>query len=326
MAKDTVLIIFQKIMDPNAADELDVLEQVKHVENALVELDYHTERYEFTFDVQDFINTLEQIKPRFVFNLVETVDGKSTNLFMAPAVLDNYGIKYSGCSSEALYITTNKILTKQLFRYHHIPTAKWVYKGNVDFVPHIKYIVKAVSEEASVGIHQDSVRSFECVEQLNSLLAEKKAEYGMDFFAEEFIDGREFNISLLQNGDSCDILPAAEMLFFADKKDILNIVDYKSKWDEDSKEYANSQRTFELGNEDQKLVAEIRRISKLCWDAFNLSGYVRVDLRIDEFNNPYVLEINANPCISPDGGFIAASEKLGMSYKQVVERIIEQIK
>ena len=74
-----------------------------------------------------------------------------------------------------------------------------------------------------------------------------------------------------------------------------------------------------------KLLEELKALSYLCWRAFELRGYARVDFRVDENNKPYVLEVNANPCISPDAGFIAAAEHAGMSYREVIKRIISDI-
>ena len=284
------------------------------------------EKLEFSFDIPIFLNEVKRINPQFIFNLVETVDGKSALLYLAPSILDCYNFQYTGCSAKTLYVTTDKILTKNLFKAFQIPTPMWVYKNNIDFIPNIPYIIKAVNEEASIGIDKNSVQTFRTLTELTAVLEQKKAEFQLDFFAEQYIEGREFNISLLESADGCDIMSPAEMIFAPTLKSKYKIVDYKSKWDETSDEYKGTERTFELKKSDEKLINEIKAISKKCWETFELSGYARVDLRVDNNNKPYILEINANPCISPDSGFIAACKQNGLSIDDIILRIIDKVK
>ena len=81
-------------------------------------------------------------------------------------------------------------------------------------------------------------------------------------------------------------------------------------------------RRFDFPAQDGALLAELRRVAAQCWNAFGLRGYARVDFRVDAENRPFVLEVNANPCLSPDAGFAAAAARAGLSYLQVVERIL----
>jgi D-alanine-D-alanine ligase len=108
--------------------------------------------------------------------------------------------------------------------------------------------------------------------------------------------------------------------FPADKPRILN---YASKWDPDSFEYSHTIRTFDLHESDKDLSVALSNITKRCWEIFELNGYARVDFRVDEQNRPYVLEINTNPCLSPDSGFTAACTKAGLSYTEMIHRIIQ---
>ena len=138
------------------------------------------------------------------------------------------------------------------------------------------------------------------------------------FYAESYIDGREFNLALLTG----EFLPAAEIQFVEFPDDKLRIVDFRAKWEEDSFEYTHTPRTFDFPAADQPLLAELQSIARRCWDFFNLRGYARVDFRVDRNNRPWVLEINTNPCLSPDGGFHAAAERNGLSFTKTVERIV----
>jgi D-alanine-D-alanine ligase len=115
------------------------------------------------------------------------------------------------------------------------------------------------------------------------------------------------------------------MLFIDFPADKPKMLGYKAKWNEDSLEYKNTTRTFEGLSPDTKLYADLMKITRQCWDCFNLKGFARVDFRVDEKDKPYVIEINGNPCISPDSGFIAAAHRVGFSNKEVIARIIEEL-
>jgi D-alanine-D-alanine ligase len=73
---------------------------------------------------------------------------------------------------------------------------------------------------------------------------------------------------------------------------------------------------------DCKLLAELIRTAQRCWQVLGLRGYARVDFRVDEHNRPWVLEVNANPCLSPDAGFVAAANRAGLSFVQIIERLL----
>ena len=99
-------------------------------------------------------------------------------------------------------------------------------------------------------------------------------------------------------------------------------VGYNAKWDESSFEYTRTPRCFDFPPEDASLLAELQRLSLRCWDVFGLRGYARVDFRVDADGRPWVLEVNTNPCLSPDAGFMAAAARAGLSCSDAVRRIV----
>jgi D-alanine-D-alanine ligase len=120
------------------------------------------------------------------------------------------------------------------------------------------------------------------------------------------------------------VLPHAEIRFsFPDDKP--HVLGYKAKWDEGSFEYKNTVRTFDFVPEDSDLLKELSEIALESWKLFGLKGYARVDFRVDQDGKIYVLEINANPCISSDSGFVAAALRAGISQKELVKRIVMDI-
>jgi D-alanine-D-alanine ligase len=139
------------------------------------------------------------------------------------------------------------------------------------------------------------------------------------------VDGREFNLSVLAGKNGPEVLPPAEIIFEGYTPDMPKIVDYRAKWDETAYAYHHTPRTFDFTSEDYPLLETLKKLALQCWKCFNLSGYARVDFRVDTGGAPWVLEVNANPCLSPDAGFAAALERAGISFEAAVERILSDI-
>jgi D-alanine-D-alanine ligase len=99
-------------------------------------------------------------------------------------------------------------------------------------------------------------------------------------------------------------------------------VGYRAKWDPQSAEYQATPRRFDLPATDVPLLDEMRRLSRACWGLFGLRGYARIDFRLDAAGRPWILEVNVNPCLSPDAGFAAALEQAGIPYDEAVQRIL----
>lgn len=321
------VLLHQQIVDPKAQDQLDTLIQIKNVDKTLIELGYLTKILEFNPDSLDMLFfEINNFNPGFVFNLVE-MEGKF--LHLAPTMLEFYGIPYSGCSSDSIYSTTNKVLTKILLRQFDLPTSDWYdpsFIADSTSLINKAVIVKSILEDASINIDDSSVGVFDTKSRLDDFILSKSREYHDNFFAEEYIDGREFNLSIIGAFDNPIILPIAEMQFIDFPADKVKIVSYAAKWDESTFEYQNTVRSFDFKNSDKKLIDELKSISLKCWKVFGLNGYARIDFRVDKLGNPWILEINANPGISKDSGFVAAAEKSGLNYKLMIEVIIDNLR
>ena len=314
-----LLLMINSISGGSPRDELDVLVQADAVERAAVELGHKVRRAFFDMNLEQVSEIIMNHPPDLVFNLVESVGGKGSLIHLCPALLDAFGIRYTGSGTYALVATTNKIITKQILEAHGIPTPGWILEGSSRLpATGKKYILKSIWEDGSVRISDDSVMDGRDVDMT------RMSEDGLlkDAFLEEYIDGREFNLSLLAGIHGPEVLPVAEMLYVnypAGKPKILN---YASKWDESSFEYHKTIRTFDLSQKDRVLADRMSEISLQCWRIFDTNGYIRVDFRVDHQNRPWVLEVNANPCLSPDAGFVAACHQAGIEYDVMVDRII----
>jgi len=313
------LILINKISENPTEDEMDVLSQASEVEAALSELGFTTSREFMDLNLEQTRQNIRSQSPDLVFNLVETVDQRGDLIYLAPALLSSMHIPYTGCTLDGMFLTSNKILTKQLLVHNAVRTPEWFESsGSINLDPSKTYIAKPLWEDASVGINDSSV--FKGND--SGILKQLKQKWGKGFFVEEFIDGREFNISVLGGESGPQVMPLAEIVFNDFPAGKPKIVGYAAKWDQDTFEYKNTIRSFDLTHTSPELQSELKQMAIQCWKIFKLSGYVRVDFRVDQENRPYVLEINANPCISPDAGFYAACSREGLTFTEVVKRII----
>ncbi|HNT42145.1 MAG TPA: ATP-grasp domain-containing protein [Tenuifilaceae bacterium] len=316
------VILYNELSESAGPDERDVLDQVALVAEMLNKLGIESQRAEFSLNLQKVRDELSRLKPDFVFNLVESVNNRGNLIFLAPSLLNSMGIPFTGGSLETIFLTSSKTLTKQLMQDAGIPTPFW-YQGNGSFIPDRdkRYIVKPIWEDGSLGLDEDSI-----FEGSNPKLAEilNSIDYNTHFI-EEFVDGREFNISILAGQNGPQLLPPAEIIFRNYAPDKPHVVGYSAKWIEDSFEYINTNRTFDLSPNDQPLLSTMGDICLHCWKTFRVNGYARVDFRVDNAGNPWVLEINVNPCISRDSGFYAACMQAGIPFDEAVRSIIADI-
>lgn len=321
-----MVIIFHSPIDAGAPpDELDVLEEAFFFRTGLESLGFEVAVMPFDYDLVRLGKLLEEEKPAFVVNLTETLFGDGRLVHLAPAVFDHFGIPFTGCSSEAIYITSHKILSKKLMIAHEIPTPEYY---NCDYVrnpnttiPIKPYIIKSLWEHASYGLDERRQLLFNDREELTSGFLSKGTS-ASQYFAEAYIHGREFNVSMVGTPNGPLVLPVAEMAFdYPDNRP--RIVGYRAKWDNDSFEYQHTSRRFLEKSEDIELQQALHGLCWKCWNLFQLRGYARVDFRVDEQGNIYVLEVNANPCISNDSGFVAAALKARINGKQLIAYIAE---
>lgn len=314
------VILYNKPGQNASADELDVLDQVNVVEISLSQLGIAVSRIGITEDFMNEINSLLSEKPDFVFNLVESINNKGELCYFVPALLNMYRIPYTGNPLEAIFMTTSKDLTGKILKLNGIGSPDSFHPSDHRLLkPGRQYIIKPVWEDGSLGITGESVFTFKQSDEIAL-----SAYDDQHWIIQEYIDGREFNISVISGVDGPQILPAAEIKFinFGAKP---KIVDFRAKWIEDSFEYVNTVREFPDESLNVSLRDKINETALACWNAFGLKGYARVDMRVDADDNVYVIEVNANPCLSPGSGLFAAIEKAGLSFTEVIRRIINDL-
>ena len=314
------LIIYNEPGRDALPDELDVLDQVNFIRETLVDLGYEVSQRGITNDFFIEIAVISDEGFDFVFNLVESIDKKAEILYFIPGLLNMHRIAYAGCPLEAVFLTASKVLARKIMKTNGIPVAGgFRISESSALVRGKKYILKPVWEDGSLGITEESVFTYDGTPP--GILQGKNDEH---WFIEEFIDGREFNVSVLGGPEGPRVLPPAEMIFHNYSEDIPKIVSFKAKWMEGTFQYENSRRNFP-DNLSEKLKAGIEKAALGCWHTFGLKGYARVDMRVDSDENVYVLEVNANPCISPDSGFISAGIHAGFTHRELITSIINDL-
>jgi D-alanine-D-alanine ligase len=296
------------------------LTQVEAIENALAELQYPSARIVFTRDAGAVLQNIAQEKAQLVINLCESVDEDPQYIGHPAAMLELLGVPFSGSPSLALMLTTDKLLSKRLLASSGIKSPGFaVYEGaGMPDVSGLQFplIAKPRFQDASIGIDQSSV--FREKSELLGKVEDLYQQFG-PLLIEEYISGREFNISLF-GFPRPEALPIAEISFEGFPPELFRILGYRAKWDINSFEYRHSPRIFPyLAPElNEKLAA----MSLDCFRLFMLRDYARVDVRVDAEGEIYVLEVNANPCLSPDAGFAAAVAQSSLSYVDMIERFL----
>jgi D-alanine-D-alanine ligase len=306
-------------------DELDVFAQIEAIGSALVCMGHETEVIACTTDLSALCGRIRASGAAIAFNLVESLAGQGRLIHLVPSVLDAAGIAYTGAPAEAIFTTSCKPLAKQLMAAADVPTPAWLTsdgRGDGQGKALQRMIIKSVWEHASKGLDDNAVVEPEDADSLLAEVRRRAAALGGEAFAEEYIEGREFNLSILDSEQGPQVLPAAEIRFEGFAAGRPRILGYTAKWAEDSADYRQTVRSFEFAPYEQGLLKHLQNLALRCWKLFGLRGYARVDFRVDEAGRPWVLEVNANPCLSPDAGFAAALREAGVSYDEAIERIV----
>ncbi|MCB1746648.1 MAG: hypothetical protein KDK06_05710 [Gammaproteobacteria bacterium] len=299
------------------ADERDTLAAAEAVAAALEAGGYASELVRFRPEPA----ALEQLvrrAPHAVFNLVEALDGDGRGACLAPWYLARHGLAFTGNGFEACLVTASKLLSKGLLLAHGLPAPALVADEDARCCGEV--ILKPVWEHASLGIDAASVMP---AIQMARARAEREAQHGLAFFAEEYLPGREFNVALYGSREVVTVLPIQETLFVDWPPARPRIVDYEAKWAPHSAAYRNTPRRFGIETGEAALAQALAALAERVWAAFGLAGYARVDLRVGEDGTPRVIDVNANPGLGPDAGFNAAAARHGLDFVALVGQLVE---
>jgi D-alanine-D-alanine ligase len=236
-------------------------------------------------------------------------------IHVVPSLLESLHVPFTGCSALAQWMTSNKLAAKRRLTGNEIATPELF--GPEASSARGPWIVKSVWEHASLGLDDDSVIADR--RAVPGAIALRERQFGGRWFAERFVPGRELNVAILAGGTAPTALPVAEIRFEHFPEGRPRIVGYAAKWNPGSAEYAQTVRSFAV---EPALSAAAAEAALKCWDLFELSGYARVDIRVDGKDRLWVLEINANPCLSADAGFAAMLETAAIPFSDALARLL----
>jgi D-alanine-D-alanine ligase len=300
-----------------------IREEVTAIEEVLRDADFSP--YVLTVDQfsKDLIQTILRISPKFIFNLCEEINGKCELEMCVAGLLEMMGVPYTGSGPFALGLALNKFKVKQILRSAGVPVPRGYLvpckEKAEDRSARFPVIVKPVHEDASLGINTNAVcRDFASLQQQVSYIHDV---YYQDALVEEFLDGREFNVSLIGDREP-EVLAISEIDFSGMPEEEPRIVSYRAKWDEESTMF-NCTVPVCPADLPKRLADRVKAVACCSYQTVGCRDYARVDMRTDASGHPFVLEVNPNPDISPRAGFARAAQAAGYSYSDIILRICQ---
>ncbi|SDZ96197.1 D-alanine-D-alanine ligase [Desulfuromusa kysingii] len=296
-------------------------DQAKAVLQALHQLGHQPELISLADNLMDFLRKIERFSPDLAFNLCEGFWGNAHLEMNVAGIFELLHLPSSGSPPLCLGLTQDKLRSKSLLLQHGLPTPPFCVaklgNGHHDTAGlNYPLIVKPPFEDASQGIEALSV--IDTSQQLKQRIQFIHDVYRQPALIEEFIDGREINVVIL-GSENLTVLPPAEITFAPELS--RKIVCFESKWAPQSLAYRGTIPVCPA----TITSAETRLVNNVGQQAYKLFGcrdYARVDIRLRN-QIPYILEVNANPDISPDAGLACAAGVSGLTYNQLIEQILE---
>lgn len=300
--------------------ESDFLNQICLIQDSLKKKYLSVETLGINGNMKSWTKKILNYSPDVIFNFVESIEGNSNYESYVAGLFDLLGIPYTGNGPVTLGNCLIKSRTKQILQSHGIRTAKHfiadlnIYPDKENFDLKFPVILKLAREDASIGISEFSVvHNFEMLKERLDYLFKN---FNQEVLIEEYIEGRELNVAIL--GDQ--ILPISEIRFDGLPDEFPKIVTYEAKWSPESVYYKHTTPKCPAPLDDN-LRNKIEKMAFDAFDALECRDYARVDIRLNNKNIPYVIEVNPNPDISPDTGFVRSAAAAGINYEELLYRI-----
>lgn len=319
-------LVAEQLVPPDSLEghtdkEIDEWKTEYDVITTLREMGHQVEVLGLSDDLSPIRRTIKQFSPHIAFNLLEEFHGVVTYDQAIVSYLELIRQPYSGCNPRGLLISKDKALSKKIMSYHRIPSPRFMVfplGRKVSKPKKLKFpiFVKSVIDDASLAISQSSVVYDE--KELQERVAFVHEHTMADALAEEFIEGRELYVGIMGN-DRLQTLPIWELWFT--KSEAAIIATRKVKWDRKYQEKLGVETGLakDLSESTQR---QITRICKRVYKALDMSGYARMDLRLRPDGKVFVLEANANPNLSYGEDFAESAEVGGLSYEDLLSKII----
>jgi D-alanine-D-alanine ligase len=319
------VLIEEGLLPPDSINGIDKDEKKKwqveyDVISALKKLGHEVYPVEMFGKLEPLRKLLEENKPNIVFNLLEEFTEFPLFDQQVISYVEMKKISYTGCNPRGLMIAKDKALSKKILAYHNInipefyvfPMNKKIKKRNYNF----PLIVKSISDEGSAGISKNSlVNSFDKLKERIEFIHNN---YSAAAIAEQFIDGREIYCGVIGNS-RLTVLSPWELLLKNNNSDII-IATSKMKWNESyQKQIGLVTKAAKLPDDLNK---QFEKISKIIYNALCLSGYARIDYKMNGKKEIYLIEANPNPFLAREEDFAASAKHYGISYEKLIQSII----
>jgi len=269
------------------------------------------------------LTALSKHETDLFFNLVESYAGDDTMEMHVAAYLDLLGRPYTGAGPQGLYLAQDKGVAKKLFQFYGIRTPYFAtcYQGKLDHSQDISFplIVKPISEDGSLGIDKGSVVG--SVKELMERIHYVQEEFNSPALIEEYIEGREIYAGVLGNQNP-EVLPLVELDLSKLPEGMPKVAGMEVKWEKDSEAYkvTKSAPVEDLDEDTQELLSAT---ALNAYRVLKLRDYGRIDMRLTDKGEVYLIEANPNPWLSSNSEFFMAAKKSGRSYADMIAEIIQ---
>jgi len=275
---------------------------------------------------ENFFDEVKRIRPDIVFNVAEGLFGVSREA-QIPAMLEMLQIPYTGSDPQTLSICLDKARTKEILTYHNIKNPKFRIASSINDIDDTGFeyplIVKPVFEGSSKGIYSSSFVNNS--DELKKEVERVTTEYEQDALIEEFLNGREFTVALMGNGNETEVLPVVEIDFNEFPNDFVPVYSYEAKWILDTRE-----KPLDVficpAKVDITLEEKIKNTALNAYKVLKCRDWSRIDIRLDKKGEPNIIEINPLPGILPNpednSCYPKAARTAGMNYSQMINKVI----
>jgi D-alanine-D-alanine ligase len=320
----TIAILYDRPQPKADADEQERLEVVAAVRTALATLGLTTVPVVLGANPQSCLARLRALRPKAAVNLVEGWRGDPVYEILGPLLCRAAGVPCSGNPAHVLALAGAKTQLKEHLLRRGLPTPSWIRSLGAWRPDDAPYLIKSIEAHGSLGLDRHAlVRSpAEAEARLRAL----RRRHGGSWFLERYVEGREFHVSLLGNParphSPPRVLPVAETVFADWPEHEPRIVDYRAKWRPASRAYRKTQRRFLDHPKDAPLRTALAHLGRRVWNTIGLESYARLDIREGRDGRLEIIDVNPNPSLHPQAGFVAAANAAGIDYARLVVTLL----
>jgi D-alanine-D-alanine ligase len=284
----------------------------------------HEPFYQVLDGTQQCLTSLAKCGADLVFNLTEAFAGDDTKEMNVAAYMDLLGMRYTGGGPHAHFLAQDKATAKKMFAFHGIKTPFFAtsYRGRIEHAHDVGFplIVKPVWEDGSIGISAEAVVN--SVKELMERVEYIQNEFDSPALIEEYIEGREIYAGILGSYETAQPLALVELDLSKLPEGTPKIASYDVKFEKDTQAHKLT-KSHLVTDLDEETTTKLQETGLAAYQAVKLRDYGRIDMRLTEKGEVYVIEANPNPWLSSKQEFAMAAKASGHSYTDLIGEIVE---